>query len=50
MRFMAANPTFAQSPQHVTEPDTEAKVMGPYLPRSQYLTTATFEKRGCKKE
>jgi hypothetical protein len=47
MRFMAADPDFAQAPQRVTEPGTEKQVMGPYLPRSSYLSKAEFEKRGC---
>ena len=33
----------------VTEPGTEKKVMGPYLPRSRYWTKAKFQKLGCKK-
>ena len=49
MRFMAANPSFAQAPQKVTRPGTEAAVMGPYFPRSQYTTKAAFERRGCRK-
>lgn len=48
MRFMAADPSFAQAPQRVTKPGTEAAVMGPYLPRSQYTSKAAFEKRGCR--
>lgn len=47
MRFMAANPHWAQSPQKVKKPGTEAKVMGPYFPRSKYMTTKAFEKLGC---
>lgn len=49
MRFMVANPSFAQAPQKVTRPGTEAAVMGPYLPRSQYTSRAAFERRGCAK-
>ena len=49
MRFMAADPNWSQSPQKVTTPGTEARVMGPYFPRSQYTTTTAFEKRGCQK-
>ncbi len=49
MRFMAPSPSFAQAPQRMTAPGTEAAVMGPYLPRSQYTTTAAFEKRGCRR-
>ncbi len=47
MRFMAANPGWAQAPQKVKTPGTEAKVMGPYFPHSQYMTRAAFEKLGC---
>ncbi len=49
MRFMVANPSFAQAPQKVTRPGTEAAVMGPYFPRSQYTSRAAFERRGCAK-
>jgi hypothetical protein len=47
MRFMAANPSWAQAPQQMKTPGTEAKVMGPYLPQSTYTTTKAFEKLGC---
>ena len=49
MRFMAANPSFAQAPQKVKTPGTESRVMGPYFPHSRYTTTAAFEKLGCHK-
>jgi hypothetical protein len=49
MRFMAANPSFKQAPQKVKTPGTEARVMGPYFPRSHYTTTAAFERLGCHK-
>jgi len=49
MRFMAAEPDWKRAPQRVTEPGTEKKVMGPYLPRSRYWTKAKFQKLGCKK-
>ncbi len=49
MRFMAPNPSWAAAPQKVKTPGTEAKVMGPYFPRSRYTTTAAFEKQGCHK-
>ena len=49
MRFMAPSPSFAQAPQNVKTPGTEARVMGPYFPTSRYTTTAAFEKRGCHK-
>lgn len=49
MRFMAVNPRWAQAPQRVKTPGTEARVMGPYFPRSTYTSKASFERRGCKK-
>ena len=49
MRFMAPNPTWAQAPQKMTKPNTEAQFMGAYYPRSAYTTKAAFEKRGCKR-
>lgn len=49
MRFMAASPSWAQAPQRVRTPGTEARVMGPYFPHSKYMTTAAFEKLGCRK-
>ena len=48
MRFMAPNPSFAQAPQKVKTPGTEARVIGPYL-HSRYTTTSAFEKLGCHK-
>ncbi|HET9104288.1 MAG TPA: hypothetical protein VFN55_13120 [Solirubrobacteraceae bacterium] len=47
MRFIAADPRWPHSPQKVTRPGTEAKVMGPYFPHSGYTTSAAFERRGC---
>ena len=49
MRFMAVNPGWANAPQKVTQPGTEARVMGAYFPRSAYTTKAAFEKRGCRR-
>jgi hypothetical protein len=48
MRFMLQSPGFDQAPQEIKKPGTEAKVMGPYFPRSAYTTKAEFEKRGCR--
>ena len=48
MRFMAADPDWRRAPQQVTEPGTEKQVMGPYFPRSRYLSKAGFEKLGCR--
>lgn len=47
MRFMAADPSWEQAPQKITTPGTEEEVMGPYFPRSQYMSKATFEAFGC---
>jgi hypothetical protein len=47
MRNMLVSPTFEHAIQRVTEAGDEADVMGPYLPRSTYTTTAGFEARGC---
>ncbi len=49
LRIMANNPTWAQSPDHVTKPGTEEAVMGPYYPRGYYTTKAEFEAAGPKK-
>jgi hypothetical protein len=48
MRFMAAEPGWAEAPQRVTVPGTEQQVMGSYFPRSKYWSTAGFEKLGCR--
>jgi len=48
MRFMAAEPDWARAPQRVTEPGTEAQVMGPYFPRSRYWSKSEFQRRGCR--
>jgi hypothetical protein len=47
MRFMAANPDWAEAPQKVTVPNTEAAIMGEYFPQSQYMSRAAFEALGC---
>jgi len=47
MRFMAADPDFAEAPQQVEEAGTEAQVMGPYFPRSKYWTKSEFKQLGC---
>lgn len=47
MRFMAPSAGFHQAPQDVRTPGTEARVMGPYFPRSRYTTKADFERLGC---
>jgi hypothetical protein len=47
MRFMAPSPNWARAPQMVQTPGTEAAVMGPYFPRSDYTTKREFQQRGC---
>ncbi|MFN8160742.1 MAG: hypothetical protein U0R52_06830 [Solirubrobacterales bacterium] len=47
MRFMAADPNWGRAPQRVKTPGTEAKVMGPYFPRSRQMSKADFQKLGC---
>jgi hypothetical protein len=56
MRNLGANPRFAHSLQKVTPADisvtsngtrSERDILGPYLPRGHYTSTADFEGRGC---
>lgn len=49
LRIMACNPDWQQSPEKVTKPGMEEKVMGPYLPKGEYTTKAAFEAKGTKK-
>jgi hypothetical protein len=46
MRFMANNPTWANSPDKVLAPGSESAVMGAYYPRGYYTTKAEFESGG----
>ncbi len=48
IRMMANNPSWKQSPDHVTHPGGEEAVMGAYLPRGEYTTKSAFEKRRAK--
>ena len=48
LRIMANNPDWAQGPDKVTKPGMEEEVMGPYLPKGEYMTTAEFEAKGPK--
>ncbi len=48
LRIMASDPSWAQSPDHVTKPGEEEAVMGPYLPKGEYTNKATFEANGLK--
>lgn len=47
MRNMLPSPRFTQAVQNTQVPGDEKAVMGPYLPRSTYSTTADFAARGC---
>jgi hypothetical protein len=49
LRFIANDPKWAQGPNNVTKPGMEEAVMGPYYPRGEYTTKATFEASGLKK-
>ena len=49
LRVMANNPTWKQSPDHVTKPGDEEAVMGPYYPRGEYMTKEEFEAKGLHK-
>ncbi len=42
-RFMYNNPDWAQSPERIAEPGTEAETMGPYFPRLSYTDKEAFE-------
>ena len=48
MRNMLVSPGFANAIQRVEDAGTEADVMGPYFPRSEYASVAEFEARGCE--
>lgn len=47
MRNMLVDPDFQHAIQKVTRPTEEEAVMGPYFPRSDYMTREEFEARGC---
>jgi hypothetical protein len=48
MRNMLVSRDFARAIQRVPEPGAEEEVMGPYFPRSQYMSRAGFEALGCR--
>ncbi len=48
-RYMYNDPEWKNNPQRITEPGTEAEVMGPYYPRAEYMDKATFEAKGLRK-
>lgn len=43
LRFMANDPSWQQSPEHISKPGDEERVMGDYYPRGEYMTTDAFE-------
>lgn len=47
IRNMLASPDFANAIQQVPVIGEEAETMGKYLPKSTYMSKATFEARGC---
>jgi hypothetical protein len=47
MRNMLASPGFAHAIQRVQRPGQERQVMGPYFPRSTYMSQGQFETEGC---
>jgi hypothetical protein len=49
LRFISNDPDWVQSPNRVTKPGMEEAVMGPYYPRGEYTTKATFETSVPKK-
>jgi hypothetical protein len=47
MRNMLVDPDFEHAIQNVQRPGEEQAVMGPYFPRSDYMSREEFEARGC---
>jgi hypothetical protein len=47
MRQQLAAPTFEESIEHITTPETEKEVMGAYYPMSTYMTKQQFEGGKC---
>ena len=47
IRFMLPSPNFDEAAQNVENPGEESIVMGPYLPKGEYMSTSEFEARGC---
>jgi hypothetical protein len=47
MRNQLPSPGLDRAIQNVRRPGTERKVLGPFLPHSDYMTTRSFEQRGC---
>jgi hypothetical protein len=49
IRNMLPSSDFRQAIQNTKVPGDEAAVMGAYLPKGAYTTTAAFQKRGCSR-
>lgn len=47
MRNQLPSPGFTRAIQRVRKPGLEREVMGRFLPRGRYTSTASFERRGC---
>jgi hypothetical protein len=47
MRNQLESPGFDRAIQDVRKPGQERRVMGDFLPRGHYTSTAVFERRGC---
>lgn len=47
MRNQLPDPDFEQAIHNVTEPGSEAQVLGQYMPRGSYTSTDEFASRGC---
>lgn len=47
LRNQLESPGFDHAIQDVRKPGQERRVMGDYLPRGRYTSTADFERRGC---
>jgi hypothetical protein len=46
MRILAPSGNWAESPENVTKPGDEEKVMGAYYPKGEYTTKEAFEALG----
>jgi hypothetical protein len=46
MRILAPSENWAESPENVTKPGDEEKVMGAYYPKGEYTTKEAFEALG----
>ena len=49
LRVMANSEDWKERPDNILKPGDEEKVIGPYYPRSEYMTKAQFENQNTKK-